>query len=124
MKQSVVDEVYKEEGREPLDLKTYDQKSLSLIEFIGSAYTEDFRSQMLLGYRFYKGYGVVKDCEKASKYYTNAASITKNYYDKGGAPFVEKIKLDDENAISFKQNQADIMDYYQYRYSEFYFLTF
>ena len=114
-KQSVINTVYKEEGEEKIDLSKYDHKGLSLLNFVSSAYIEDIRSQILLGYKFYKGYGVVKDCQKASKYYGNAAAFAKKYYESGGAPFVEKVKLDDENAITFKQNQADIMDYYQYR---------
>eukprot|EP01080_Neovahlkampfia_damariscottae_P004750 gene4750-8332_t len=114
MKQEVIDSVYSEEGEEKFDLSKYDHKSLALLNFVSSAYIEDIRSQILLGYKFYKGYGVVKDCQKASKYYSNAAAFAKKYYEKGGAPFTEKVKLDDENAISFKQSQADIMDYYQY----------
>lgn len=113
IKQSILDQVYEEIKKPKIDLNLYPTKTLSLLNYLPSSMSGNAKSAMALGYKFLKGYGVEADCKRAAKLYQIAAEETKEIAEKG-IPFIDKVKLEDEDSLTQKQTLSDIMEYYRY----------
>lgn len=114
LQQSALDQVYEELKKPKIDLKVYPTSSLSLLNFLSSSMSGNTKSAMALGYKYFKGYQVEPDCKRAAKLYQIAADETKESIENGAAPFVEKVKLEDDDSLSQKQTLTDVMEYYKY----------
>jgi SEL1 protein len=92
----------------------FDPDALAVLHYFFGSLTGDLMSSISLGYRHLYGYGVPKSCETAAHYYYQAASLVKREFEEGVPPSIEKVRITDDAARELKQNQEDIMDYYQY----------
>lgn len=126
LEKEIQEEVHKEEWLEKIQknkdileklstsIVDYDPDALAVSNYFASALSGYFKSLVALGYRHLYGYGVPKSCQTAAYYYQQAAQLVKAEFEDGMTPMIEKIRLTDEAAKESKQNQDDVMDYYQY----------
>lgn len=91
-----------------------DSDALAIAYYFPSALSGNFKSLIALGYRHLYGYGVPKSCTTAAYYYQQAAQQVKSEFEEGMIPMIEKVRLTDDVAREQKQNQDDVMEYYQY----------
>jgi SEL1 protein len=92
----------------------FDPDAVAVTNYFASSLAGNFKSAVALGYRHLYGYGVPKSCQTAAYYYQQAAEMVKHEFEDGMTPLIEKVRLTDDVAREQKQNQDDVMDYYQY----------